>query len=607
MHKYAPLLTLVLLGSLPALSQAPATPNAATPPVVRPFFSLDASDRRPEYPAPLQGIEAKRWESWSNMRMGAAAMLGWKIGIQSDIFPKASFVDALSQIDGLALGTTEMASDQKFDVWIPKDIDAHLYPNEVHTILNKLVAINIEPVAYRVASLGDDEKSIGATLALAQSLKVTVVVTEKMPADLALVQKLAADAKLKVAVCGVPATVLSAVASYANVGVCGDTGTWLEDGLNPVDTVSQLKDKLFVLNIRDRSAMGKGGHDVVPGTGAAKMPAMLLAMYQGGIKPSFMTIAAGGDLRKSVEAFDELLRPEIVDYVKLESKRQAIKRNTTPEEEKAVMAALAQIPASAAVTPKKPRKLLVFDLNTPHGGHRSIPAGNLMIEQLGKKTGAWETVFSNDLENLKYPAIKQYDAVFLHNTVGLIFEDLDVRAGLVRFVKEGGGLGGNHGTSHADMDWPEFGEMLGARRGVHRQSNERDWIMITDPKSPITAPFKGQEFLGEDEYYRFPTPAFGYSLTKVHELLKIDVAKTDMAQAVVFVPGVDITRPDQDYAGAWIKPYGKGRVFYTPLGHNANLFFSAPMDQVFLNAIQYILGDLPADDSPTERGGKAEK
>jgi len=72
-----------------------------------------------------------------------------------------------------------------------------------------------------------------------------------------------------------------------------------------------------------------------------------------------------------------------------------------------------------------------------------------------------------------------------------------------------------------------------------------------------------------------------------------------MNQAVVFVPGANIVRPDGDYAVGWIKTYGKGRVFYTTLGHNANLFFSPQMDQFLMNSIQFILGDLDADTTPS--------
>ena len=84
------------------------------------------------------------------------------------------------------------------------------------------------------------------------------------------------------------------------------------------------------------------------------------------------------------------------------------------------------------------------------------------VELAMTSTGAYEAVFSNDLDNFKYDSIKKFDAVFLNNTVGQIFVDPEIRSGLSRFVREGGGLAGYHGTSHASMDWPEFGEMLGA-------------------------------------------------------------------------------------------------------------------------------------------------
>ena len=106
---------------------------------------------------------------------------------------------------------------------------------------------------------------------------------------------------------------------------------------------------------------------------------------------------------------------------------------------------------------------MIYDANIGYGGanggHRSIPAANMAVE-LFAKTGAYEAVFSNDVENFKYDRIKKFDAVFLNNTVGQIFVDPEIRAGFSRFVREGGGLAGYHGTSHASMDWPEFGEIL---------------------------------------------------------------------------------------------------------------------------------------------------
>src|SRR6476646_10793643 len=223
----------------------------------------------------------------------------------------------------------------------------------------------------------------------------------------------------------------------------------------------------------------------------------------------------------------------------------------TPEDRQQIEAA---IPKQPAVKPKKLRRLLVLDINVAYGGHRSIPAENFALQRMGEQTGAYEAVFSDNLDNLKYPKIKDYDAIFLNNTVGMIFVDPEVREGLTRFIREGGGLAGNHGTSHASMDWPGFSDMIGVRRGVHRANTEEAWIKIDDPSSPLTAAFDGREFLYTDEFFRFPNPP--YSRDKLHVLLSIDVQKTDMNQGQPCAS--PCVRPDADYAVSWIRNYGQG-------------------------------------------------
>jgi type 1 glutamine amidotransferase len=266
----------------------------------------------------------------------------------------------------------------------------------------------------------------------------------------------------------------------------------------------------------------------------------------------------------------------------------------TPEERRQIEAAL---PGQAPAKPKKPRRLLVMDLQVGYGGHRSIPAQNFALEEMGKRTGAYEAVLDNDLDNLKYEKIRRFDAVFLNNTVGMIFVDPEVRDGLSRFVREGGGLGGNHGVSHASMDWPEFGEMIGCWRGVHREATEEAVIKLDDPHSPLTAAFGGREFVYQDEYFRFPVGP--YSREKLHVLLSIDVPKTDMNQGRACPQ--PCARADHDYAVSWIRSYGKGRVFFCTLGHNPTLFTTPPLAGHFLAGVQFILGDLEADTTPSAR------
>jgi type 1 glutamine amidotransferase len=48
---------------------------------------------------------------------------------------------------------------------------------------------------------------------------------------------------------------------------------------------------------------------------------------------------------------------------------------------------------------------------------------------------------------------------------------------------------------------------------------------------------------------------------------------------------------------AWIKPHGKGRVFYCSPSHFPESYESPTMLQFLLDGIQYAAGDLECDDS----------
>lgn len=264
------------------------------------------------------------------------------------------------------------------------------------------------------------------------------------------------------------------------------------------------------------------------------------------------------------------------------------------------------IPAKPCVTPQKPRKLLVFDLNVGYPGHGSIPYANLAITLMGKKTGAYATVISRDPQVFRPESLKQFDAVFLNNTVGNLFTEADLRRSLMDFVSSGGGLLGIHGTSVAftrwteggKEDWPEFGLMLGARGANHRTSDERVFIKLDDPDHPINRVFGGKGFEFRDEFFRFHEP---YSRERVRVLLSIDTHKTDLNQGKY---AGKAERADNDYALAWVRSQGKGRVFYSTIGHNPYVFWDKPMLEFYLAAIQFALGDLPAPTEPSKTTGR---
>ena len=131
--------------------------------------------------------------------------------------------------------------------------------------------------------------------------------------------------------------------------------------------------------------------------------------------------------------------------------------------------------------------------------------------------------------------------------------------------------------------------MLGAADGPHRV--ESAYFKIEDRNSPLTKGFEGKDsFAYTDEFYHF-LPTGAYSRDKLHVLVKIDTDKSDMSRWKI--------RPDNDYGLVWIKTYGKGRVFNSGLGHMPSFFATPALAEMVLGGIQYVLGDLEADATPS--------
>jgi type 1 glutamine amidotransferase len=306
------------------------------------------------------------------------------------------------------------------------------------------------------------------------------------------------------------------------------------------------------------------------------------------------TLAAGNE-SSSIQAPAPAGQPQAAAAPAQEPRRR---REVSPEDRAKIEAAL---PAKALATPKKPRKLLVFDRQgiyngKQYGGHGSIPHANLAAQLMGEKTGAFTATLASDPGAISAANLEQYDAVYLNNTVGDVFDTPEMRAAFAAFVAKGGGVVGNHGSSVASPQWPEFGEILGATGASHREPTEKATINIEDPTHPITRAFDGRPFEYTDEFYRLAAP---YSRDKVRVLLSIDPVVTDMMQGRCFG---QCLRDDNDYPVAWIRQHGKARVFYTSVGHNPDVFWDPRMLAMFLAGIQYALGDLEADATPRPRG-----
>jgi type 1 glutamine amidotransferase len=347
--------------------------------------------------------------------------------------------------------------------------------------------------------------------------------------------------------------------------------------------------------------------------------------------------------------------------------RSANPREACPNDVTKMIATLGLLPDKPPATPQKPRKVLIWS-RLPSTGfqHSSIPLAAKMIEEMGKKTGAWTSTTSWDVADITAENLKQYDAIFLSNTTGRFLDDPNDEAvtetrrkAFQEFLMSGKGVAGIHATGDsyhggqrgggrgagaapaaaaappagaaagappaaapappagggrgtppppcsvneaqkqerpAEPLWPWWDEAIGGYFKFHWLYPTPITVKIDDPKSPLTAAFKGKSFNTIDEVYTFNESSF--SRERVHVLTSIDYnLMSDCDKGLEAYP-----RKDHDFALSWIQKVGQGRVFYQALGHHESIYYNNPdMLAHILAGMQYALGDLKADDSPSKK------
>ena len=257
----------------------------------------------------------------------------------------------------------------------------------------------------------------------------------------------------------------------------------------------------------------------------------------------------------------------------------------------------ALIGSELSAKPKQARRLLVFYKCEGFVHGDSIVTGNEAFRLAAEQTRAFQADLVDDYAVFKPENLAKYDAVVLNNTTNMkTKENPFVVPALIDYVKSGKGLAVIHAGADNFNNDHDASEMIGGHFWGHPWGSGGSWAFhLDDPKSPVNAPFDGKDFKFSDEIYMHRPPF--YSRAKMHILISLDLndPATGGAQGQ--------QRPDKDYAVSWIRTYGRGRIFYTSFGHDARAWVAKPTLTHILNGVQYVLGDLAADDTP---GGIAE-
>lgn len=241
----------------------------------------------------------------------------------------------------------------------------------------------------------------------------------------------------------------------------------------------------------------------------------------------------------------------------------------------------------------KRRLLAVADVQTGYH-HDSISHALATVERLGHESGAYVTNIRTDSQLItkqsilgqgtKYQGksvnarnLDHYDALFLLPS-GEGTMTPQQKEDLLDFVrKDGKGLIVGHAGLLGFYDWPEFGELIGARMAGEFMGEVN--VIVEQPSFPGTAAFGAESFLFAEQH---PILAAPYSRERVEVILRLDpesVPSTARAK-----------RTDGDFPVVWTLRYGCGRVYHLSWGHHAATWDDPRFQMMVAKGIEWAMG-----------------
>jgi type 1 glutamine amidotransferase len=132
--------------------------------------------------------------------------------------------------------------------------------------------------------------------------------------------------------------------------------------------------------------------------------------------------------------------------------------------------------------------------------------------------------------------------------------------------------------------------MMGAYFDNHPWGQFMAPIIVEDPDFPAMKDFP-RTFLMMDEIYQ---PSKEFSREKVRVLARLDENKIDLNHQ-------GVKRTDKDFAVAWVKTYGKGRVFYSTFGHREEVYDRPDIQTMYREATKWAMKLTDGDATPRPR------
>jgi type 1 glutamine amidotransferase len=272
-----------------------------------------------------------------------------------------------------------------------------------------------------------------------------------------------------------------------------------------------------------------------------------------------------------------------------------------------ILLALAMFTLPLSPQPRKRKILAIGDVHRKIYQHDAVSHALATIERLGYQSGLYDTYIRTDIQLItkhpihfaettavpdangkseNYATLNDFDAIVFYGIGELELTDRQ-KTDMMSFIKEDGkGFVGIHTAVTAFYTWPEYGEMIGGYFDDHPWAIFNAPVIVEDPDFPAMKAFP-RTFTARDEIYQVKN----FSRDRVRVLARLDASRLDLNNPRVH-------RKDKDFAVAWARNYGKGRVFYSTFGHTEESWDNPAMQTMWLEAIKWAMGMTNADVTP---------
>ena len=199
----------------------------------------------------------------------------------------------------------------------------------------------------------------------------------------------------------------------------------------------------------------------------------------------------------------------------------------------------------------------------------AIKAFKVEIRKMGMINN-WHLEFSNDPSQFNNESLKNYDVIIWNNSTGNTLDEKQMSS-FENYIENGGGYVGIHGAGDSSKNWKWYYEVLLKARFSHHPNREYQFQNGTLEKK-CDSNFSNCEKLPnrwdrEEEWYVFNESPKKKGSNVIYNLIANNLVMTNIKDGVIRESSMG-----DDHPIVWTNCVGKGKAFYSAMGHKGKYF-----------------------------------